>query len=243
MSGLERDGIKKYFDANLAFTPVEQLPLGTITKQATPDFGLTGVPTKSLLDVFGEDFVPAVGLMRKIYVPFYSPAEYDILMWSSNWLNQNRDNFDKTVLKGVGFENVQIQVLFFWHTLSLLTLFKDGVGRKDVREYNAPIAFSPGDSGFEKDIRKLTLPYYDYFRGQRLAMGKQANYRDINSTSRFAYLMTRFFWSGGDEYDEYAIDAADIVTRNIFIGYFLSLKLRIRVTLPFLVNSGRSKVV
>ncbi len=233
MSKAESDAVRIYIQTGTNFVPVVQLQMADVLKQATPEFKLEGKPTRTLPQVFGEDFVPTVSLMRKIYVPFYTAAEYDTLMWSFNWVNKNKKDFDKTVLKGVGFENIPIQVLLFWHTLSLLTLFEDGVGMKDEREYRVPVAFSPDNSDFGRDIRSLTLPYYDNLRGQRLAMGKPANYIDINSTSRFAYLMTRFFWSGGDEYDEYAIESADIVTRNIFTGYFLALKSRIRAGISF----------
>ena len=233
MSKVESDAVQIYIKTGTNFVPVVQLQMVDVLNQATPEFNLKGIPTRTLPQVFGEDFVPTVGLMRRIYVPFYTAAEYDTLMWSFNWVSKNRKNFDKTVLKGVGFENIPVQVLLFWHTLSLLTLFEDGVGMKDEREYRIPVAFSPDNFDFGRDIRSLTLPYYDNLRGQGLAMGKPANYKDINSTSRFAYLMTRFFWSGGDENDEYAIEAADIVTRNIFVGYFLALKSRIRTTHPF----------
>lgn len=226
------DAIQDYIARNTNHTPVRQLFFGEILTATSPEFELTGMPTRTLSQVFGEDFVPTISVIRKIYIPFYDAEEQELLLSAVDWVRKNRNDFDKAGIGDVGYDRIPISVLLFYHTLSFMTAFGDSVGSKDVRECRVPVAFVPGHSDFKKDIRRLTLSEYDKFRLMGLAMNKAANFKKINSSSRFTYLMTRFFWSAGD--DEYAIEAADVLTRNIFIGYFLALKSRLRIIDRFL---------
>lgn len=223
--------LDEYIRMNTDFIPVVQLLMSGVWKEAAPKFELTGMPTRTLTQVFGEDFEPTISLIRKIYIPFYNAGERDTLTWAVNWVRKNRKEFGKVGIGDVGYEKIPIQVLLFYHTLCYMTAFGDGVGVKDPGEYRVPVAFRPDDPDFEKDIRRLTLAEYDKFRLLGLAMNKKANSSEVNSTSRSMYLMTRFFWSGGE--DEYAIEAADLVTLNIFGGYFLALKSRYRAISVF----------
>lgn len=226
MAEIVSGALDEYIRVNTDFIPVAQLLMASVWEKARPKFELTGMPTRTLAQVFGEDLVPAIDLIRRIHIPFYDSDQLDVLTWAVNWVRENRKEFDKVGIGGGGYEKIPVQVLLFYHTLGYMTAFGDGVGVKDAKEYRVPVAFGPDDPDFEKDIRRLTLPEYDRFRLMGLAMNKKANSSEANSTSRILYLMTRFFWSGGE--DEYALEAADLVTMNIFGSYFLSLKSRYR---------------
>lgn len=40
-----------------------------------PEFKITGKPTRTLNDFFGEDLVPTIETIREIYLPFFDAGE------------------------------------------------------------------------------------------------------------------------------------------------------------------------
>ena len=211
-----------YVRVNTAFIPVQQLRLPRVLEETAPKFELTGLPSRTLTQVFQEDFVPTVDLIRRIYIPFYDPGDCYVLETATGWVKNNRKEFDEEWNTKGGMSKLPLEVLFFYHTLSFMTAFGDGIGAKNAKEFRVPVAFEPKYPDFKKDVHRLTLPQYDNFQGRILAMGKAANFSEATSSSKFCYLITRLLWSGGD--DEYALEAADILTRCLFLSYFVSLK-------------------
>lgn len=128
-----------------------------------PEFRVTGQPNRTLSTFWNSDILPTTLEIRRIYIGKYKPEDDVNLIYVWNWLKIEENK--KMLQQGASRSDSEAlkrwptEVLLNYQTALFFTMHDDFKRNPKVSLFEPFVAYRPGTSDWENDIRRTTFEY------------------------------------------------------------------------------------
>jgi len=131
------------------------------------EFEVKGPPTRTLSTFWHQDILLTAIKMRRIYVEGYQDADDGVLENVWHWLGEERN---RALVKNATLQDKKIvrqlpsEVILNLDTAYFFTMADDFKRDPSSSLFEPFVAYTPGTSDWENDIRRITFDYIDMLR-------------------------------------------------------------------------------
>lgn len=208
-------------------------------------------PNRTFKEAVTDDILATTLMIRDIYIPRHTANEAICLeaAFAFSGLNEEREPVDQykkvkklfnSQLTGEGGEiiyPVYQGILNNRHTIDFgFTMQQETRNLSDNLAIQY-VAYRPRTIEWENDIRNNTITRFGRLRKHSYELDKEVDIQELMTrhfksmhTTDVLRVLTRFYWSGGEELRELAID---LLTFQMLLSYYTELKKRFNKSLVF----------